>query len=661
MKKTIALLLLTFFFCGARSQSGGTESPAAPGEPNFGVHFSPAHTSFVIWSPDASAVKLRLYAAGEGGEPLQTVDLQKGEEGIWRADVLSNVENDYYTVEACIDGKWLLECPDPYAKAVGVNGHRGMIVDLQKTNPEGWASDRRPSQTNFTDIIIYEAHVRDLSISPSSGITHKGKFLGLAETGTHNPAGASTGLDHIKELGVTHIHLMPSFDFNSIDEKYPDAKYNWGYDPVNYNVPEGSYATDAYDGRVRIKELKKLIQTLHANGLRVILDVVYNHTSDIAHSNFTQLAPGYFYRHKADGSYSDATGCGNETASEQPLMRQFMVASVAGWANDYHVDGFRFDLMGVHDLQTMQAISDTLHKIDPTIFIYGEGWAAGASPLPESQRAVKKNVGRLNGVAAFSDDIRDGLRGGINDVRENGFASGRPGTAESIKFGIVASTQHDDIDYQKVCDSKAPWATEPYQVISYVSCHDDNCLFDRLRISNPNASEQQLIQLDKFASAVVLTAQGVPFILAGDELLRTKKGVANSFNSPDSINELDWTRKTTYAGVYDYYRGLIALRRHHPAFRMPTTEMIQKHLKFLNTNGDDLLVAYQLTDHANGDICKNILIILNASRETKNFDLPKGLWSKVVDDQQVNEAGISKAIKGQVQLGASSINVFFER
>lgn len=380
---------------------------------DLGVKYSPLKTVFKVWAPKASEVKLRLYEAGDGGSATSSVSMQKENKGVWSALVNHDIKNKYYTFQVMQDGKWLLEAPDIYARAVGVNGKRGMVVDLKSTNPSNWRNDKKPALKNFTDIIIYEMHMRDISIDQNSGITHKGKYLGLTETGTKSPDGEATGLDHIKELGVTHVHLLPCFDFNSVDETKPEAgQYNWGYDPLNYNVPEGSYSTNPYDGNVRITEFKKMVQTLHKNGLRVILDVVYNHTSDIDHANYSQFAPGYFYRHNPDGSYSNATGCGNEVASEMPMARKFMIESVVYWAKEYHLDGFRFDLMGVHDIKTMNMISDTLHKIDPTIFIYGEGWTAGNSPMPETLRAVKKNVSKLREEAVFSDDLRDGLKGG---------------------------------------------------------------------------------------------------------------------------------------------------------------------------------------------------------------------------------------------------------
>jgi len=628
---------------------------------DLGVSYSPQQTVFKVWAPMASAVKLRLYAAGNGGEATSTIDLDKGDQGTWQTTVKQDIKDQYYTFQVMQDGKWLLEAPDIYAKAVGVNGHRGMVVDLAATNPAGWQNDTKPVLKNLTDAIIYELHIRDISVDPNSGIKNKGKFLGLTETGTKSPDGLSTGLDHIKELGVTHVHLLPSFDFNSIDETKLDQKqYNWGYDPLNYNVPEGSYSTNPYDGNVRIKEFKQMVQALHANGLRVILDVVYNHTTDIAHSNFTQFAPGYFYRHNPDGSYSNGTGCGNETASEQPMMRKFMIESVVYWVKEYHLDGFRFDLMGIHDIVTMNAISDTLHKIDPSIVIYGEGWAAGASPLAENLRAVKKNIYEVNKVAAFSDDLRDGLKGGFSNVKAKGFVSGDQNSKESVKFGIVASTQNSQINYQAVDDSKAFWAAEPYQTISYASCHDDNTLFDRLKIGNPDATEADLIKMDKLANAIVLTSQGISFLHSGVEILRTKMGIANSFNSPDSINQIDWSRKTRYLPVFNYYKQLIALRKAHPAFRMPSTEMIQQHLFFTETN-DPSVIAYQLTGNANGDSWGTILLIFNGSKDAKAVSIPAGSWTLAADGDKIDEAGISQVSSSTVSVPGTTAYILYKK
>ena len=627
-------MMFTFFPFVSFSQIKKEDYPIYTGK-DLGVFYSPTSTLFKIWAPTATSVKLRLYSEGAGGSALFEIAMQKASKGIWKANIKKNIKNIYYTFQVEADGKLLKETPDIYAKAVGVNGQRGMVVNMAETNPTNWQNDKRPALKNFTDIVLYESHVRDFSISKNSGIKNKGKFLGLTETGTKSIDGLATGLDHLKELGITHLHLLPSFDFNSIDETSPVTKYNWGYDPLNYNVPEGSYASNAYDGKVRIKEFKQMVQTLHRNGIRVIMDVVYNHTSN-TETPFNLIVPEYFYRKTEAGKYSDATGCGNETASEKAMMRKFIIESVMHWVKEYHVDGFRFDLMGVHDIKTMNEISEALHKIDKSIFIYGEGWTAGASPLPEELRAVKKNVKKLNNIAAFGDDLRDGLHGPYNNVKEKGFVSGATGLKESIKFGIVAATQHPQINYKLVNYSKAPWANEPTQTINYVSCHDDNTLFDRLKLGNPNATEAELIQMDKLSQTIVLTSQGVPFIHSGAEMLRTKKGIANSYNMPDSINEIDWSRKLKYKNVFNYYKGLIALRKNHPAFRMPTTEMIQQHLNFTETE-DPLLIIYQLYNHANNDKWKNIIVLLNGEAKDKNVQLPIGKWILVADGNTINE------------------------
>ena len=650
-------MMFTFFPFVSFSQIKKEDYPIYTGK-DLGVFYSPTSTLFKIWAPTATSVKLRLYSEGAGGSALFEIAMQKASKGIWKANIKKNIKNIYYTFQVEADGKLLKETPDIYAKAVGVNGQRGMVVNMAETNPTNWQNDKRPALKNFTDIVLYESHVRDFSISKNSGIKNKGKFLGLTETGTKSIDGLATGLDHLKELAITHLHLLPSFDFNSVDETVPDLKYNWGYDPLNYNVPEGSYATDAYDGKVRIKEFKKMVQALHANGIWVIMDVVYNHTSN-RETPFNHFVPDYFYRKKADGSYSDATGCGNETASEKTMMRKFMIESVTHWVKEYHIDGFRFDLMGVHDIETMNNLSDALHKIDKRIFIYGEGWTAGASPLPEALRAVKKNVNKLHKIAAFSDDLRDGLHGPYNNINEKGFVSGGIGLKESIKFGIVAATQHPQINYSLVNYSKEPWALGPSQTISYVSCHDDNTLFDRLKLGNPNATESDIIKMDKLSQTIVLTSQGVPFLHSGAEMLRTKKGIANSYNLPDSINEIDWSRKLTYNNVFNYYKELIALRKNHSAFRMTTTKMIQQHLQFIETE-DPLLVIYQLIDHANDDSWKDIIVLLNGEAKSKNLTLPAGNWTLVADGNTINEKGLMQLSK-EILLPATTGYILFKK
>ena len=447
MKKVILLIWLIIPFMTKAQNNQFDSYPDYTGD-DLGLHYSPGKSSFRIWAPTASKAQLLLYNDGIGGTVTQTIDMQKSQSGTWVASVKKELKGKFYAFRVQVNSKWLQEVPDPYAKSVGVNGKRAMVVDLKETNPEDWSADKSPVLKNPTDAIIYELHVRDASIAANSGIKNKGKFLGLTEKGTTNQEGLSTGLDHLKELGVTHIHLLPFYDFYSVDESKPEKlQYNWGYDPLNYNVPEGSYSTNANDGVTRIKELKELVKTFHQNGLSVVMDVVYNHTMLTEDSYFNQLVPGYYYRQTADGKFSNATACGNETASERPMMRKFMLESLKYWVKEYHVDGFRFDLMGVHDIATMNLIARELRKIKPDILLYGEGWTAGASPLPDSLRALKKYAYKLDNIAVFSDDIRDGIKGSVFGHEENGFASGRPGMEESIKFGIVASVKHPQVDY----------------------------------------------------------------------------------------------------------------------------------------------------------------------------------------------------------------------
>ncbi|MEM9824013.1 MAG: type I pullulanase, partial [Bacteroidota bacterium] len=491
------------------------------------------------------------------------------------------------------------------------------------------------------------------------------KFLGLVEPGTKSPDGLATGLDHFKELGITHVHLLPSYDFmpRSVDESQADAQYNWGYDPQNYNVPEGAYSSNPYDGAVRIKEFKEMVQTFHENGIRVILDVVYNHTGMTEASNFNQLAPGYYYRFNEDGSFSNASGCGNETASERPMMRKFMLESMKYWVEEYHLDGFRVDLMAIHDIETMNQIARELQTIDPSIFVYGEGWTAGDSPLPVEQRSLKANAPQLQGVAVFSDDVRDGLKGSVFDEKDRGFASAKPGMKASIQFGIVAATQHPQVDYDKVNYSNSPWANSPRQCINYVSCHDNHTLYDKLILStkeleNPAISEAEIFKMHRLANTIVLTSQGIPFLHAGVDLARTKDGVENSYKSPDAINQIDWTRKQQYFDHFQYYRSLIGLRKKHPAFRMNDTEEVQQHLKFLDTQ-QDLVLAYEISGNANGDEWERILVVFNGNRKAIQTDIPKADWTIVLKEGQIDENGLGKHPGGSIGIEASSAMVLF--
>lgn len=603
------------------------------------LHYSSSNTVFTLWAPSAALARVNLYADGIQGAAFKVMDLKRNG-SFWSVSVPGNLSGKFFTFQIKHQGSWLNETPGIQCKATGVNGKRAAILDLKKTDPMGWSSDVRPALKNFTDIVLYELHLRDFSVAANSGMKNKGKYLALTESQTSS-AGFATGIDHLKELGVTHVHVLPAFDFGCIDEtKLSEKKYNWGYDPQNYNVPEGSYATDPYAPENRIREFKQMVQSLHQNGLRVIMDVVYNHTYRLAGSNFELTAPGYFYRYNMDGTPSNASGCGNETASEKAMMRQYIVESVRYWVKEYHVDGFRFDLMGVHDIQTMNEVRKALDAIDPTLFIYGEGWTAGGSPLPEAERAIKQNGLQMPRIAVFSDDFRDAVKGSWNNHKAPGFASGLMGLEESVKFGIVGAIEHPQVDNAKVNYSKAPYANNPGEVINYVSCHDDMCLFDKLKESAPEGSiVEDLIRMDKLAQTMVFTAQGVPFMLSGEELLRTKFGVSNSFESPDSINELHWENKMLQQDVFSYYKELIRLRKEHPAFRMSLASDVRKNLSFLDGSQAGL-VGFLLKNHANGDAWKTIVVIHNGNAAPMEVDIPAGTWTTVVSDGKIDLNGI---------------------
>ena len=594
------------------------------------VEYSPKATTFQLTtSPDVKKVNVVITDNDSDTAGQLVKSMKRVGAGKWKLTVKNDLKGKYY-VFSVYNQEQPDITPGLFAKAVGVNGKRGAIVDLKDTDPEGWADDVRPALKNPCDLVIYEMHHRDFSMDLSSGIKNKGKFLALTE-----PA----AIDHLRRLGVNAIHILPSFDFASIDESKPDvAQYNWGYDPLNYNVPEGSYSTNAADPKVRIREFKQMVQALHKAGIRVILDVVYNHTFDINGSNFQKTYPDYYFRKTAEGKYSDGSGCGNETASDKQLMRDFMKESVEYWVKEYHIDGFRFDLMGVHDIETMNEIHDVVSKIDPSIYIYGEGWSAGSCAYPQEKLAMKTNARELNGIGAFSDEMRDALRGPFSDDTKGGFLAGVPGQEESIKFGIAGAISHPQIDMTKVNYSKTAWTNEPSQMVAYVSCHDDMCLTDRLRASIPYIGDDELIRLDLLAQTAVFTSQGVPFILAGEEMLRDKKGVHNSFRSPDSINRLDWNNLKRYPQVFDYYSGLISLRKQHPAFHMGSADEVRKHLVFLDAPAG--VVAYQLKDNAGGDSWKNIIVILNSQKTPQTVNVPEGSYTMVVANGKVNAGGI---------------------
>jgi pullulanase len=609
------------------------------------MSYSNVSTEFSLWAPTANKVKLSIYTDGYKGMAYKTVLMKRESDGCWKITVAGDLVGKFYDFNVRVGRKWRGNTPGIFAKAVGLNGKRAAILDMASTNPLGWDHDKRPALSKPSDLIVYEMHLRDFSISSTSGINRRGKFLSMTEYGTHNGDGLCTGIDHLKDLGVNAVQILPMFDFGSVDESNLKAdRYNWGYDPVNYNVPDGSYSSNPIDPGSRIREMKQMVQSFHKSGIRVIMDVVYNHTFSIEGSNFDHTVPGYFYRYLKDGKPSDASGCGNETASERAMMRKFMVESVCYWVNEYHIDGFRFDLMGIHDIETMKAIRVALDKIDPSITIYGEGWTAGTPAISPNQLAIKANIYKMDGIGAFGDELRDALRGPFNDDHKGAFLAGLSGEEESIKFGIVGGIRHPEVDCSKVNYSKEPWTKEPFQMVAYVSCHDDMCLADRLRAEMPDASEQEILSLDKLAQTVVMTSQGLPFIFSGEEIFRSKKGVHNSFNSPDSINEINWQNKSKYNDLYQYYCGLIQLRKSHPAFRMGDAAMIRKHLHFLNFL-DSCVVGFKLSDYANGDMAKNIIVIFNANRKAVTINIDNSQWRVLACEGKINVNGI-KTING---------------
>lgn len=607
-------------------------------------------------------VEIHIYEDGQGGKAIKTIKMKASGENRWEATVKGDLKGKFYTFDI---GKG--ETPGVFAKAVGVNGMRGAIVDMAETNPQGWENDQRPVIQSPADLVIYEMHWRDFSIDVSSGLKNKGKFLALTEP---------KAIEHLKNLGVNAVHILPSFDYASVDEtKLDTPQYNWGYDPKNYNVPEGSYSTDPYNPVTRIKEFKQMVQALHKAGIRVILDVVYNHTFNIDHSNFQLTYPDMYYRKTADGKYSDGSGCGNETASEKPLMREFMLESVKYWIDEYHIDGFRFDLMGVHDIETMQQIRAEVNKIDPSIYIYGEGWSAGSCAYPVDKLAMKANTQQLNGIGAFSDDMRDALRGPFSDDHKGALLAGIPGEEESLKFGIVGGIAHPQVDMTKVNYDKKPWTNNPTEQISYVSCHDDMCLVDRLKASIPSLTDKnipekertaELIRIDQLAQTAVFTSQGVPFILSGEEMLRDKKGVHNSYNSPDSINHLDWNNLQRYPQLFTYYKNLIQLRKNHPAFRLATGDKVRQHLEFLPAVNSkdvkqDCLVGFLLKDLQEIDAWKTIVVIYNFNKEAKEMAIPEGNYTIACCNGAIDEAGLGEVSGKEVLVDGQSALILFQK
>lgn len=667
MKKNLLSKSLMYFFflielpAMLAASSGFGSYPVYNGM-DLGLTYSSNRSVFKVFAPDARGMRVLLYHAGRGGEAFSIRDMEKTPAGVWQVAVEGDLLGSFYAFQALYATGWSKEVADPYVRAVGVNGQRGAVISLEDTNPEGWAADKRPELSGFEDIILYETQIRDMTGDISAGNYYPGQYKGMVQANTLSPDARHTGLDHLRQLGVTHVHLMPAFDFKSIDESLPrnQRPYNWGYDPQHYNVPEGSFSSDPFTPATRIKEFKEMVLGMHRAGLRVVMDVVYNHTGDTENSLFNQLAPGYYYRQTESGGFSNASACGNEIASERPMVRKFIVESVVYWATEYHVDGFRFDLMGIHDLETMRQIRQALDQVDPTIFIYGEGWTAGSSPLPDSLRALKQNTWKMDRIAAFSDEFRDGMRGHVFTPTDTGFISGKPGLRESIKFGIVGAVYHPQINYDAVNYAHDPWATHPTQAINYVSCHDNHTLWDRLALSAGKYPANLRMRMQRLALAMVLTSQGVPFLHAGSDFLRTKQGVENSFESPDSINLIDWSLKEKNYEIFEYVQALIRLRKAHPAFRMGKASLVQNNIGFLDHPNENVVV-YAMMNHPNGDSWKHIMVIFNGSPVAQGVAVPPINWTIAVNVDTAHPEGLGSFKAYNLLVPAFSAVVMFSQ
>ena len=607
---------------------------------DLGAVYSPKMTRFKVWAPEAESVKLNLYKQGEGDNLIDQHIMKKSANGTYVFEKQGDCNGIYYTYTVVNHGEEQ-EAVDPYTKAAGVNGQRGMVINLAKTNPQGFEMDGYRNPEHITDAIIYEGSVRDFTMDESSGVFHNGKFLGLTEANTTNHFGEATALDYISGLGVTHVQILPAFDFETVDEKNQKAQYNWGYDPDNYNVPEGSYAVSPYDGAVRIQEMKQMVLALHSRGIGVIMDVVFNHTYRRDDSNLQKIVPGYYYRSDETG-YTNGSGCGNEVTSDRPMVQKLIVDSLIYWAKEYHIDGFRFDLMGVLDIDTMNVIAERLKEIRPDIYLYGEGWNGGPSSLAEEKRAFKASAKKMPGIGMFNDDIRDTIKGSVFYDDHLGFVNGGTHLENALRYGITGAVAHPQVDYDAY--GSKPWAKEPGQSINYVSCHDNYTLWDKLSVSCPEASEEKKKAMNRLCAAIVFTSQGVPFIQAGEEFLRSKplpekKGFAeNSYNMPDAVNSIKWDNIHEYPDMIAYYKGLMALRKAHPVFRMQSEAEMTQNLCFLSDTPENV-VAYLLKGKGADDTPENILVIFNGNDEEILYNLPEGKWKILVDDKTAGADG----------------------
>ncbi len=611
---------------------------------DLGAQWSPESTRFRVWAPTAEEVLLNLYGSGTEGtdDLLEQIAMTADVNGTWIAEKEGDINGTYYTYTAVINGEEREAC-DPYARTTGVNGKRAMVLDLAATNPQGWDQDEDPNAgSTYNDAIIYELHVRDLSSDPSSGIENVGKFLGLTETGTRTAGGMATGLDHIKELGVTHLHLLPVYDYGSVDEANLDKpQFNWGYDPVNYNVPEGSYSTDPYNGEVRVREMKQMVKTLHDNGISVIMDVVYNHVQSAGDFCVNRLVPGYFSRMDENGAYSNGSGCGNDTASERSMVRKYIVDSVKYWADEYHIDGFRFDLVGLLDTETVNQIVEEVHRDHPNVIFYGEGWTMDTAVTKEGiTMATQLNSTETPGFAYFSDTIRDALKGSVFDT-SLGYVSGAEGLEETIKQCFMGLTD---------------WCTAPAQTINYASCHDNLTMMDRLTRSALSSSRADKIRMNNLAAAIYMTSEGIPFLQAGEEMLRTKMKAdstfdENSYASPDYVNSLKWEtlEEEEYKQVFAYYKGLIAFRKAHGALRLTNAQDVEQNVfpvEGLPAN----VVAFQVNGGVNGETSEGLFLIFNPNNRTEEITLPDGVWDVYVNGEKAGTEVLATITNGKASV-----------
>lgn len=582
---------------------------------DLGVTFSPDKTVCKVWAPSATKAKVRFYDLSG----FREYEMVRERNGVWTLEIAGNCEGTYYTICVYINHKWQ-EAIDPYAKAVSSNGIYGIIIDIEKTREQENKIILPPCP--LTDAIIYEAHIRDFTIHPDSGIVHKGKYKGLTEEGTKGPEGTSTGLSYLKELGITHLELLPFNDFAGVDELLPQLSYNWGYNPLHYNVPEGSYASDPENPYARILEVKRMIRDLHKHGIRVIMDVVYNHVYIRETSSFEMLVPGYYFRHDHDGMPSDGTGVGNDIASERKMVRKFIKDSVLYWLKEYNVDGFRFDLMGILDIDTMNEIRHEIDRIKQNVILLGEGWEMD-TPLALDKKATLCNAAKMPNIAQFNDAFRDTVKGSTFNSYDRGYALGNGDHIEHMKMFIAGS-----IPMQ--LDKNSPFL-EPYQTINYVESHDNATMWDKLISSNSDEDEHIRKRRHRLATTITLLSQGIPFLHAGQEFFRTKKGVENSYNSPDYINQIDWERKELNLHHVEYVKGIIAIRKMHGAFRLTSTDLVRKHLRFLPA--PDSVIMYELSGVKKYGSWEHILVIFNNTIYEKEIILPNsGEWVVLADN-----------------------------